>query len=246
MNYLDPQVTTAYKVIPFELYDTTLKVYWLPRDVVISDETIELAMFPEDYRRAQAIVAEVKRKEFIRSRWLVREAAGEKFLLPSTEDGAPLWPDHLAGSLSHTSGHVVVAVLKRGEYRGVGVDIERISRMKTDLEPRIMTPGEILLVNELMSFPKKGKRNREFWLAVFFSFKEACYKCFCPLIGKRFFFHDVAVHSIDLATQMIKAGPTEGLRENFGNTSDVLGCYKFLDHPDGPFIVTSVVALNQT
>src|SRR5205823_4860698 len=64
------------------------------------------------------------------------------------------------------------------------------ARVKPGFERHIMAPAEGRLVDGILR-AHGGERNQ--WLAVIFSFKEALFKCHHPLGLKMFYFHDAEV-----------------------------------------------------
>ena len=99
--------------------------------------------------------------------------------------GAPVWPQGLIGSISHSINYVV-AVVRRGEQKNVGIGI--------DLEGIITADQVDLLVNTVL-LPdeiEKFVANKSVWAmrincTLIFSLKESLFKALYPIVGKRFY-----------------------------------------------------------
>jgi 4'-phosphopantetheinyl transferase EntD len=89
------------------------------------------------------------------------------------EDGRPLWPNDVVGSISHSGGLAVAAVAPRARCAGIGVDVEQLSRtLKTDITPRVCTERELPWV-------RAGEGNDR--LLMLFAAKEVVFKCLYPI-----------------------------------------------------------------
>lgn len=96
--------------------------------------------------------------------------------------GAPIWPDGLVGSLSHDAEFAVGAIARRGDFAGVGIDIEEASRLSDDLIDVVATPAEC------MAIARDG-----FMAKLLFVAKEAVYKATCSIDGIFLEHHDIEV-----------------------------------------------------
>jgi 4'-phosphopantetheinyl transferase EntD len=83
-------------------------------------------------------------------------------------------------------------------YRGVGIDIETIGRVDSKLWPTLFTDSEINYFTSV----EPALRDAE--TTVFFSAKEAFYKCQYPMTQQWVGFHDVELQRVDSATLSIK------------------------------------------
>lgn len=135
-------------------------------------------LFPEE----QALVAQAhenRRKDFAAGRACARRALERLGVapasLPSGPRGYPAWPDGLIGSVAHTHGYCGAAVAFQRDFRSLGLDIERIDRLKEPMWRRICTPDEVLW---LESTPDNRRLT---WAALLFSAKECFYKWQYPL-----------------------------------------------------------------
>ena len=86
------------------------------------------------------------------------------------ENGAPLWPQGVVGSIAHTSGYAAALVARLGQFSGVGVDAERIGGVTRNLWPRLFDAEECGHLNKL----EAEGQGRE--ATLLFSAKEASHK----------------------------------------------------------------------
>ena len=84
----------------------------------------------------------------------------------------PLWPAGFVGSISHSGALAAAAVAKGEVVRGIGIDLERIDRLKPPVQRKVLTAGER---QGPWPDPRQG--------ALAFSAKEAGYKAVNPITG---------------------------------------------------------------
>ena len=88
----------------------------------------EGALFPEEEAQITGAI-EKRRREFTTGRGLARgllPAFGiEGAVLVNGEDRAPIWPDGVVASISHTFGYCGVVVASSRDYRALGLDVEQ-------------------------------------------------------------------------------------------------------------------------
>lgn len=88
----------------------------------------------------QQIKTEKRRQEWLASRVLLKELAGEELLIAYHDDGAPYLPDSsLSLSISHTNGYAAVLLQEQG---AAGIDIEYRSDRVLKIRSRFMSPEE--------------------------------------------------------------------------------------------------------
>jgi 4'-phosphopantetheinyl transferase EntD len=85
-----------------------------------------------------------RRRDFALGRACARAALaglghGEA-VIAKGDDGAPLWPSGIAGSITHTDGYAAALVGNR--FAGIGIDAERVGGVTPDLWPRLFTSAE--------------------------------------------------------------------------------------------------------
>ena len=116
---------------------------------------------------------ERRRRQFASGRHAARAAlrhlggAGQPIL---REGRRPCWPAGFIGSISHTDTLAVAAVAAKSSGRSIGIDIERIRRLKPALHRKVLTEEER---RRPWQDPREG--------VVAFSAKEAGYKAVNPL-----------------------------------------------------------------
>mgnify|MGYP001823575208 CR=1 FL=1 len=135
-------------------------------------------------RRAVNKAVEKRRREFATGRWLAHQALAELGIgvdsIPTGPNREPVWPGSVKGSITHTDGHVVVAVTTDPAVAGVGVDLERAGRVGDSILSRVLTEGERTTLGELDP-------------TLLFSAKESCYKVLFPIFREYVDFHAVEV-----------------------------------------------------
>jgi 4'-phosphopantetheinyl transferase EntD len=108
-------------------------------------------------------------------------------IIPIGEDREPIWPDGIVGSISHCDSLVGAIVAKKSEHISLGLDIEEIGRVTSDLWDLVFTENEKVYLNVLT-----GRKLVEQSTAIF-SIKEAFYKFQHPLTKTFLDFLDVEV-----------------------------------------------------
>jgi enterobactin synthetase component D len=137
-----------------------------------------------------------RQREFLAGRWCSEQAlqclgAGSTHVAMA-EDRAPIWPDGVVGSITHTDDFAAAAVAWAADIAGLGIDSERI------IDPAAARDiADICMVDEAALFkPAHGRSFCEFCTFVF-SAKESVYKCLFPLTRKFLEFSDVQITSFD-------------------------------------------------
>ena len=168
-----------------------------PDDVLTVDtasgaapETGGLRLHPEE----AALIARAgpkRKREFTMGRLCARRAlAGlgiEDHPLLVGPDRMPLWPDGIIGSLSHCGDFCAVAVARREEIIGLGLDVEKAGPLDEKTTARICGGEERARAGSL------ARRTPENWSKLIFSAKESVYKCYYPLTGNKLWFQDVEI-----------------------------------------------------
>lgn len=133
--------------------------------------------------------------EFRAGRHCARSALGRLgvtagALLPSAQR-APLWPPGIVGSISHTGdaarGWCGAAVARVDGVVGLGLDAELATPLEPELFRLVLLPDELAFVNA------RNPAERGLWAKLFFSAKEATYKCQFPSSHKFLEFNQVLV-----------------------------------------------------
>ncbi|MFC6686535.1 4'-phosphopantetheinyl transferase family protein [Jhaorihella thermophila] len=121
----------------------------------------------------------VRLREFAAGRAAVRIAMAELGVppcpVPMGADRAPVWPEGLVGSISHSRTACLAALTRAGDIRALGVDVEEDTPLEPTLEETILTAAER---DRLRNLPpmQRGRRAK-----LIFSAKESAYKCQYPV-----------------------------------------------------------------
>src|SRR3982074_2824172 len=164
-----------------------------------TDAAFALPLSPETRARlpqALRYATQKRQREFLAGRWCAEQArqglgAGSTHVAMA-EDRAPIWPDGVGGSITHTGDFAAAAVAWAADIAGLGIDSEQI------IDPAAAREiADVCMVDEGALFkPDDGRSFCEFCTFVF-SAKEAVFKCLFPLTRKFLEFSDVRITSFD-------------------------------------------------
>jgi 4'-phosphopantetheinyl transferase EntD len=133
-----------------------------------------------------------RRREFSAGRCCARQAlrALDCADAPIIHDqnGAPLWPQGIVGSITHSKTHAAAVAAETSKLRGLGIDLETVSRVSPAITNKILTAPEKAY---LLRHPDPVEKQH--LQALFFSAKEAIYKCLHPLLQCRIGFQDARI-----------------------------------------------------
>jgi 4'-phosphopantetheinyl transferase EntD len=125
-----------------------------------------------------------RRGDFAAGRTAARRALSKlgmsAIAIPSGPRRAPVWPQGIVGSISHSGGWAVAAVARAAEFESIGVDIEVAAPLPADVAAVVVGPEDRL-----------GTHERRATIA--FSAKESVYKALQPARGWLLEFGDVAL-----------------------------------------------------
>lgn len=157
----------------------------VPETICTSE--MELGAEPDAFFPGEAAIVEraiqKRRHEFQMGRSCARRALGKLGVAPvavlSNEDRSPSWPSGVVGSITHTGGAPEgwcgAAVGKAQAWVGIGIDAELRSPLNRELWGRVLRPSEVHFLNGLPS------QEAGLLAKIFFSAKEAFYKCQYPI-----------------------------------------------------------------
>lgn len=151
-----------------------------------------------------------RKSEFLAGRYLAMLALASigkpHYHIPIGENRAPVWPDNIVGSISH-SQNIAQCILSRDQYyQYLGLDIEHwISETDTsDISDSIVTnASEYLLVMRALPFNKA--------ITLIFSAKESLFKAIYKEVGHYFEFSAAKVSAFDLTENSLTLTLTENL-----------------------------------
>lgn len=110
--------------------------------------------------------------------------------IAADEHGAPVWPDGVVGSISHTTGWTGAVAARRGRHGGIaslGLDAEVAAPLPDGVLGVVASDAERTALAHL------GHAADVPWDAVLFAAKEAAYKAWYPLTGVVLHHEQVAV-----------------------------------------------------
>jgi 4'-phosphopantetheinyl transferase EntD len=155
------------------------------------DDAEPAPLFPGE----EALVAKAvprRRHEFATGRRCARAALAQLGYLPAPlltgPDRAPLWPDGVVGSITHTDGYRAAAVARITELSSVGIDAEPNQPLPDGVLGMIASPAETAAVAALLDECPAIR-----WDRLLFCAKECVYKAWYPLTGRWLDFHDAVV-----------------------------------------------------
>ena len=132
-----------------------------------------------------------RRREFAGGRSCCRQAFDKlglaQLAVGRREDGVPVWPGGLAGSISHTDIYCGAAVARQADYRYLGLDIEKVEFLERDCWPLVFR------TDELQRCAALSARFASRYAALIFSAKECFFKSQYPVTGKLLEFHDLSI-----------------------------------------------------
>ncbi|MEL0435761.1 4'-phosphopantetheinyl transferase family protein [Phycobacter sedimenti] len=141
--------------------------------------------FPEELACLSPRAVEKRRREFAAGRaaahQAIRDLGHDARPILISETRAPVWPEGLTGSITHTKSCAIAAVAPQPDLRAIGIDVEEDTPLKEDLRPAICSPGEQAWLDQQDNPGQMGK--------LLFSAKEAAYKCQYA-VSQRFFGFD--------------------------------------------------------
>lgn len=184
---------------------TPLDAHWplpvpLPGTVFLSTRFDPALLIADDFQRSavppppsiQRSVAK-RQAEFLAGRLCARAALQQLDQLDCVpaigEDRAPVWPGHIGGSITHSTGHAAAIVGHKAQWRGLGMDLENL----LTLERAERLAGEILTTDELQRMAALSREQIALLVTLTFSVKESLFKALYPIVQKRFYFEHAEV-----------------------------------------------------
>ncbi|MBB6342372.1 enterobactin synthetase component D [Pseudomonas fluvialis] len=136
---------------------------------------------PANIRQA----ATKRRAEFLAGRLCARAAidqlTGRNEIPGIGKHHAPLWPEGLCGSITHSDGYAAALAARRSDWRSLGLDIETLLEEQQAIE----------LAREILTLQERQRllsQEHAFEVTLAFSLKESLFKALYPLSGTRFYF----------------------------------------------------------
>lgn len=130
-----------------------------------------------------------RRREFATGRWCARAAmvrlGRAPAPIPRGENREPLWPEGIAGSITHTKGYCAAAVALDSEAGALGIDAEPDGPLPAGVLGKVATEAERA---HLAALPVGVN-----WDRLLFSAKESVYKSLWPLVRDWIGFSDAEI-----------------------------------------------------
>jgi len=184
---------------------TPLDDHWplpfvLPDAVLLSTHFDSSRLLADDFHRSaveapatiQRSVAK-RQAEYLAGRICARAALrqleGSNFIPAIGEDRAPVWPAHIAGSITHSTGRAAAIVANKSHWRGLGMDLENL--LNPERAERLA--GEILNKPELQRMAAGSRDQLALSVTLTFSVKESLFKALYPIVQRRFYFEHAEV-----------------------------------------------------
>jgi 4'-phosphopantetheinyl transferase EntD len=178
----------------------------LPTSVIAVEtraDRLDIELLPEE-ERALGRAVDKRRREFTTGRACAREALARlgvrSTAIGSGRNGEPLWPSGVVGSITHCEGYRACAVASARAVLTIGIDAERDARLSDGVWAEVARGRE----RDLRGATSSPVRSGPHLDAVLFSAKEAVYKAWFPLAGRRLGFDDVEL-SLDLVNAEFRA-----------------------------------------
>ena len=130
--------------------------------------------------------------------------------VPMDGHRAPVWPSGYVGSIAHGSGTAWAVVASRAQYRGLGIDLEKIVTPATALA----LSGSVLRPEERVLARTAGL-SYELFLSLAFSAKESLYKCLNPITCAAFDFQDAEVLELTMSANLLRVALRTDLSNEF-------------------------------
>ncbi|HEX5598185.1 MAG TPA: 4'-phosphopantetheinyl transferase superfamily protein [Micromonosporaceae bacterium] len=148
--------------------------------------------FPQE-AAAIATAVRARRLEYITVRHCARIALAKLGLppvaVPTGPDRAPIWPDGIAGSMTHCTGYRAAALAPSTLLDSIGIDAEPHEPLPDGLLRLIARPEELAKLAAL-----RVARPDVHWDRLTFSAKESVYKAWYPLMRRWLGFDEASLH----------------------------------------------------
>lgn len=156
-----------------------------------TEDTADAVLLPaEEAQIARAV--DKRRREFATARHCARQAMAKLGVAPAAvlrgERGAPVWPEGITGSLTHTAGYRAAALARVEDVASVGIDAEPHAPLPDGVLEAISLPVERQWIAA-----RTAAAPHLHWDRVLFCAKESVYKAWFPLTGRWLGFEDAAV-----------------------------------------------------
>lgn len=154
-------------------FDLIQSLYYNKVEGVISAEMGLVAnLYPEEQTLIKHAIQK-RQGEFAAGRLCAKEGLKklgiENFPILKDDKGAPIWPDGIKGSISHSQGCCAAIVARVEKEESLGLDIEKLGRLGDDL-------WEYLFGDEEIKWLKSQGSESQKMATILFAAKESFYK----------------------------------------------------------------------
>lgn len=144
------------------------------------DQPRVFPIFPEEEALLTSAAVEKRQKEFFLGRDCAHQAlsAFQMGHVPilKKKNRAPIWPDSMVGSITHSRNWAAAAVAETSKVGGVGIDLEDLRRtVNLDIQRHVCRERE---ADWLAQF---SEEQQDYYLKIIFSAKESIFKCYFPI-----------------------------------------------------------------
>ncbi|MEH3067561.1 MAG: 4'-phosphopantetheinyl transferase superfamily protein [Aeromicrobium erythreum] len=150
-------------------------------------------LLAEEERRLVPSAGERRRDDWATGRLLAHAALADLGrdvpVLRRGDQGEPLWPASVVGSITHCDGYAACAVTHDGDVRALGIDVEPGLPLPAGVREVIASSAERRHLADLADGDGSVA-----WDRLLFCAKEACYKVWFPLERRWLGFGDATVH----------------------------------------------------
>lgn len=171
--------------------------------------------------------------EYVAGRLAAREAL-RRLGRPGTdwlgrgEDRAPVWPEGLVGSITHTRGFAWAVAAPRPGRRGLGTDLEAL------IAPRSMEAiRKLVLRDEERRDFRASPLGERAMLTLIFGAKECLFKCLYPTVLRFFGFEAARLLEVDQVAGRFRIRLLEDLHPDLPAGREWPGRFQLLEHPGG-------------
>ncbi|MFI1917166.1 4'-phosphopantetheinyl transferase Npt [Nocardia sp. NPDC020380] len=157
----------------------------------------ELTVYPEGLQAHPAEehlisrAVEKRRRDFIGARYCARQALAQlgepEVPIGKAEDGGPVWPRGIVGSLTHCDGYKGAVLAHKLRFRSIGIDAEPHAQLPDGVLESVSLPSERDWLSAAL--PGTGLHLDR----LLFCAKEATYKAWRPLTGRWLGFEDAHI-----------------------------------------------------
>ncbi len=165
-------------------------------------------------RTPLAKAAVKRRREFAAGRRAAKKCAQrlgtpiDRLLIGSQRE--PCWPSQITGAISHDASSALAWLAPSEHLRGLGLDVEKASRLKRGAWRLLFTQAELSLLE---------KSDDSELALILFSAKESVYKCLFPTVNRYVGYKEVSLEPT--ADNQLHCVTNEALAEESG-VSDLL------------------------